>query len=340
MYHDAVYAYYTLAGVSGACSVLVSATLCLYGSLRTPATRLLLLVHLTLFLEELSSLPYIYNPVESLCDTVSFLHFYSGLANAVAVGLLVISYRYHFFEEKADSVKLVFKYSVLLVLGFPLITVLPFITDSYSNNNDVWCTMQVHTKTTNIWAIAIFYFPAWSILLISTIILVYTMCQVYSIDQEIGSNMFSTTGMYSIISILAWIPRSIARFINYGGGEVDNNAFLYAYIPVYVAGILYTCVFLREKKSLLLFDRWSDWTGDAETSGELRVSFTFESNQSAAQLDGLGSPRSPGTRPRARQRPQSLDNRVKRAFYSPLLDKIVDDDGEEDCSAPRTLFFP
>eukprot|EP01032_Pedospumella_encystans_P025212 gene25212-28502_t len=38
--------------------------------------------------QELSSLPYIYNPVESLCDTVSFLHFYSGLANAVAVGLL------------------------------------------------------------------------------------------------------------------------------------------------------------------------------------------------------------------------------------------------------------
>ena len=338
MYHGAVYAYYALAGVSGACSILVSATLCLYGSLRTPATRLLLLVHVTLFLEELSSLPYVYNGVEFLCSAVSFFHFYSGLANAVAVGLLVVSYRYHFFEEKAESVKLIFKYSVLLVLGFPLITLLPFATDSYTNNNEVWCTMQVDTQTTNIWAIAVFYFWAWTILLISTFILIYTMYQVYSIDQEIGSNMFSTTGMYSIISIVAWIPRSVARFINFRGGGMDNMAFLYAYIPVYVAGILYTCVFLREKKSLLLFDRWSDWTGDAETSDESRVSFTFESNQSAAQLEGLGSPRSPGASPRARQRPQSLDNRVKRAFYSPLLDKIVDDDGDEDGSVPRTLF--
>jgi hypothetical protein len=126
--------------------------------------------------------------------------------------------------------------------------------------------------------------------------------------------------MYAIISIVAWIPRTAARFANYEHNDVDDMDFLYAYIPVYIAGILYTLVFVREKKSLLLFDRWSDWTGEGE-NGERDVSFTFESStQSKTQLDGLGSPRSNVGSPR----PPSIDKRVKRGFYSPLLKEFVD----------------
>ena len=327
MFQGAVIAYYVIAGVSVTCSLLVSITLCKYGSLKTTATRLLLMVHLTLLSEEFTSLPYVYNRAPGLCTAIAFFHFYSGLANAVSVGLLVVSYRYHFFEEIADWVQFLFNHSIYLILGFPLITLLPFSTDSYTNSNEVWCTMQVDTQVTNIWAFVIFYAWAWSILLVSTIILIYTMCQVYSIDKEIGKNLFSTTGMYAIISILAWVPRTAARFTNFHRENMDNMAFLYAYIPVYIAGMLYTVVFLREKKSLLLFDRWSDWTTNDDN--DLRVSFTFESsNQSKAYLEGLGSPRNPTGSPRASNR-HSIDKRVKRAFYSPLLDRMVDEPDEQ-----------
>jgi hypothetical protein len=312
MGHQAAFiAYYVVAGVSAVCSVFVSATLCLYGSLKTTATQLLLLLHITLLLEEISSLPFVFNDVRGICTAVAFLHFYSGLANAVAVGLLVISYRYHFMEDTLGVTQFIEKYSNYLVGVLPLITLLPLTTGSYSNHNDVWCTMQTDSFLTNLWAFVIFYFWAWPILIFSTIVLYYTMHQVYSIDREIGFKLFSTTGMYAIVSILSWVPRTVARFSTFGR-KLDNTSFLYAYFPVYIAGIIYTLVFIREKKALLLFDRLSDWTGESGGfTPEMSTSFSWETSGSGFKID-LARSRSNSSQNNERFGP-------KRGVYSALI---------------------
>lgn len=287
---DTFIAYYVIAAVSALSSVFVCLTLWVFASLRTTATQLLLLVHLTLLCEELSSLPYAFNWNDGLCATIAFLHFYAGFANAVSIGLLVISYRYHFIDDTYDITKFIHKYSIQMVAGIPLVTLLPFITNSYMNDNEVWCTMQTNSTITNAWAFGTFYCWAWLILIISTLVLVVTMYQVFSVDKEIGKKLFSTTGMYAIISILSWVPRTAARFWNVNE-DIDNTAFLYAYFPVYISGILYTIVFMREKKALLLFDRLSDWTGsDLNRS----VSFSWEDSTGSNlyYIDGTGRSRS------------------------------------------------
>lgn len=291
-YWWAYVAYYVVAAVSGACSIFVVATLFTAAKLKTAATQLLLVLHVTLIAEEFTSLPYVFNGDRGVCAAIAFFHYYFGLANAVATGHLVISYRYHFLEDRHGIMKFIEKYSVLTVILFPLITLLPFSTNSYSNDNDVWCTMQMDSEWTTRWAFLVFFLWGWLILLISTGMLTYTMCQVYSIDKEVGLNLFSTTGMYAIISILSWIPRTAIRFSVkiHAAHDLNNMGFLYAYLPFYIAGILYTLVFLREKQALLLFDRLSDWTGDSGVSSQdAGASFSWEVSQRDERAPSTGS---------------------------------------------------
>lgn len=269
-FQDAFAAYYAIAALSALCSLFVCFTLWLFASLKTTATQLLLILHFTLLCEEVCSLPFIFAWNRGLCATIAFFHFYAGFANAISIGLLVISYRYHFMDDTFGLTNLIQKYSLHFVTIIPLITLLPFITNSYSNDNDVWCTMKTSSRTTNVWAFCTFYGWAWLILNLSTLVLVITMYQVYIVDREIGMKLFSTTGMYAIIAILSWLPRTAIRFWNVDNQDEDNTALLFAYFPVYISGILYTVVFLREKKALLLFDRLSDWAGS-----DLDVSMSF-----------------------------------------------------------------
>lgn len=310
-------AYYVVAAVSAICSLLVCWTLRVFGSLKTTATQLLLLLHLTLLCEELSSLPYVFNFNNGLCAFMAFLHFYAGFANAVSIGLLVISYRYHFMDDAHNIMKFIHKYSVYLVTLVPLVTLLPFITNGYMNDNEVWCTMQTNSATTNAWAFGTFYCWAWLIMVISTVVLSVTMYQVYSIDKEIGMKLFSTTGMYAIISILSWVPRTASRFFNVNNEDMDNTAFLYAYFPLYISGILYTIVFMREKKALLLFDRLSDWTG---SDIDISVSFSWEdtAGSNLYYIDGPGRSRS------STCNSANADNkpRPKSGVYTPLITEM------------------
>jgi hypothetical protein len=314
-YWGAYIAYYIVAAISGACSIFVVVTLCTCASFKTAATQLLLMLHITLLAEELASLPYAFNGNDDLCSAIAFLHYYSGLANVIATGLLVVSYRYHFLEDRHGIMTFIQKYSILMVAVFPLITLLPFITNSYSNDNEVWCTMQIEHGWTRRWAFLVFFLWGWLIIIYSTGVLGFTMYQVYTVDKEIGLSLFSTTGVYAMISIMAWIPRTAIRFAAHVDAthDLNNMGFLYAYLPFYIAGILYTLVFLREKRALLLFDRLSDWTGDTGGSNpEVGASFSWETS---SQRGGDG---------RERERSNSSTNSIerfspKRGVYTPLI---------------------
>ena len=307
------YAYFIVAAISAICSLFVASTLWFCGSLRTAATQLLLLVHLTLLMEEVSSLPYLFNDSSGLCTTMAFLRFYSGLGNAMSLGLLVISYRYHFMEDTIGIIPFIEKYCTSIVGILPLITLLPFVTNSYKNNNEVWCFMETDTIVSNMWAFLVFYAWAWVILIFSTIVLVYTIYEVCMIDKEMGKLLCSTTGMYATISILAWIPRSVARFAHFGQRDLGNEAYLYAYFPIYIAGIIYTFVFMREKSALLLFDRLSDWNNESTGNRESGASFSWEDSQHRSELLRSRSSSAAALSDRLSLSPS------KRGVYAPLV---------------------
>jgi hypothetical protein len=245
--------YYVFAGASILCSGFVVLTLWFHGSLRTSATRLLLALHITLVCEELTSLPYVYNGNPDICTGTAFLHYYFGLASIVAVGFLVVSYRYHFFPDLSGVNKFIQSWALPLVALFHLITFLPFITATYQEHQGPWCSIGGH-RNDHTWTFAVFYVWVWLILFFSAVWLVITMVQIYKIDRLSGHRLFSTVGMYSIVSIITWIPRTVEQVTNFTSGKLNAAEWIISYLPLYVAGILYTLVFLTEKKALILFD--------------------------------------------------------------------------------------
>jgi hypothetical protein len=257
--HQVLWAlFYVLIAVSLLCSAVVITVLRTYGSLQTAATQLVLYLHIVLLLEEVASIPRIYGHVDALCETVAFIHLYTGLADALTVGLLVWSHRRNCFGGALEFTSWLQKYGAAIVFGIPLITLLPFTTNSYANFHDVWCTMHTDTISTDIWAIAICYFWVWFVLLIATITLIDTFYRVYKANPRIGFKLFSTIGMYCIISICAWIPRTVARFSHFGGEHLDSVSFVYAYMVVFISGILFTIVFKGEVRGLLTYERLSE----------------------------------------------------------------------------------
>lgn len=283
--------YYTLASVSMLCSAFVILTLWFHGSLRTSATRLLLALHITLVCEELTSLPYVFNGNDVICTGVAFLHFYFALASIIAIGFLVISYRYHFFRDSVGINKFIQKWSLWIVALFPTITLLPFITSAYQEHTGPWCSIGSHWDDYT-WTFAVFYLWVWIILFSSAIWLVFTMVQIYKIDKSSGHRLFSTVGLYSVVSIAAWIPRTTEQIINSTTGSLKSSEWVISYIPIYVAGILYTMVFLTEKKSLILFD--TAFRGDQREYDE-RTQSTFSWEGSSFRF--TNSSRADGSQP-------------------------------------------
>ena len=315
--------YYAVAAVSGLCSIFVVATLFTFGSLKTTATQLLLYLHLTLLLEEFTTIPYAFNGNRGICTFIAWLHFYSGYSNAISTGLLVISYRYCFMEDTWNIMKVIHSRSVQFILLVPLVTLLPFITNSYSNDANVWCLMETNNRATNIWAFSVFYIWAWLILIVSTAVLGYTMYQVYTIDKEVGKKLFSTTGLYAAISIFTWIPRTAARFANFNNEAMDNEGFVWAYFPMYFAGMMFTLVFMREKKALLLFERMSDWTLDLDNPS-VDASFSWESrnaliDQGSSSMNSNGSSQVSSAGSSEKHIKICTPTNKKRGMYSPLI---------------------
>jgi len=283
-----IIAYYVIAIVSFSCSVFVWTTLYIHGALNTIATRLLLLLHASLMWEEVTSLPYVFNYNATICSMNMMFHMYFGLVNIKSIVMLVISYRYHFFEDTYGVNRIINKYYLHIAFIGPMIAVIPYADNSYSRTIGPWCTLASSTYTTGI-IVKIFYLWIWLMLVIASICLVITVVQAYRIDRDYCLRFMSRTGMYAIISILCWIPRTATR-LDPSKHDIANSTtrlWYYAYLPIYIAGICYTLVFLTEKKALIMFDR--DIGPSSSNSEDLRDGSSFSWEGSAYQQYSAGT---------------------------------------------------
>jgi hypothetical protein len=253
--------YYVIAAISASCSIFVIATLLKYGMWQTSATKLLLALHSVLLMAEITELPLVFNDIAALCQTIEFLHIFFFLASAITIGLLVVSYRFYFFEDTYSVMKMIDKYWLHLIIIIPTLSLIPFCIasinseDVVSDANSEWCT--INTSGTLLYLVMFIYFYSliWMILLLSAIVLGYTMYQVYTLDEMVGKQLMNTTGLYSIVSLLSYIPITYVRMSSFSDHNPSSDIWLIAFLPFYSAGILYTMIFLSEKKSLLLFER-------------------------------------------------------------------------------------
>ena len=298
---SALIIYYTVAAIAAVCSIFVAATLLKNGMLHTPATKLLLALHTLLLVEEITVLPSLFDRAESICKLVEFLHIYSSLAFTSTVGLLVVSYRYHFFEDTNDVMKTIEKYWLYFIVLFPFLVMIPFLVSIITKEDSVtavgaseWCTIQTSGTVLYMVSFVLYYSIIWCILLFSTIFLSCTMYEVYVVDEMVGMKLMSTTGMYAIISIVSWIPRTCIRMINFSDEDPGNTSWIVAYMPVFISGMLLTVVFLSEKKALLLFDHsvaehQFSWEPPSRLQSAESIRLSTESSVSQSLLRENGS---------------------------------------------------
>jgi hypothetical protein len=156
--------------------------------------------------------------------------------------------------------KTIDKYWLHLIIIIPTLSLIPLCIAAVNNEGVVsdvsseWCT--VNTSGTLLYLVMFIYFYSliWMILLVSALVLGYTMYQVYTLDEMVGKQLMTTTGLYSIVSLLSYIPITYVRMSYFSDHNPGSDIWLIAFLPFYTAGILYTMIFLSEKKSLRLFE--------------------------------------------------------------------------------------
>lgn len=263
--------YFIFAGISMISSSVVTYKILQLGSFKANTTYLFLNLHVSLLIEGVSSLPVIYVPNTTICNMMGFLHFYSGLANILVMICLTLVY-VNFLIYNNNRLNEAIKYfSSYVIFILPLITILPMSTNSYGVSIDQWCTLPSGDYTANIWSMVIFYLWVWAGLLFSAIVCIWATVYAYRHDLEIARKLFFSIGLYVIITLVCWLPRSVPRFLHiFIDFESSTLLYLLTNLPLYISGLLYSIFFYFDRTMLT---RYENQSGE---NVEANLQFTWE----------------------------------------------------------------
>ncbi len=275
----------TVAVISTVASAFAMYCIWRYGKWTT-STQLLLLLHFTLLFEEVTTLPYAYAGNDGLCKAFGFFHVYSGLSNIMVTGVLTLHYcNFILFTNHALG-NFLSKYKLTLIFGFPLITLLPFSTDSYGKANDCWCTLPSSNQISNIWAIAVFYGWAWIVLFISFGLICYVIHKARMLDSALSRKVFSAIGIYVFFTMICWFPRTVPRLMKlFVTLETTNIEYFWTTFPLYYTGLIYTIILFWDRAVLKAEDNTSTLSLENGAGGEIH--FTWDTFDDAVMDDRL-----------------------------------------------------
>lgn len=174
---------------------------------------------------------------------------------------MMIAYRYLFLDDTLGYMQIITKRAELAIFGFPLITLLPFSTNSYGNLENVWCTIPINTVAGQVWIFFAYFIWIYFALIFCICCLIDTVRKVSKFYPEMGLKILKTIGLYAVFATVTWLPRCTARayYIEY---QISS-------IFIYISGLLYFFLFLTEKQSLKLFEtvfKQSDMRSDSVCS--------------------------------------------------------------------------
>eukprot|EP01040_Poterioochromonas_malhamensis_P015686 gene15686-17601_t len=230
-----------------------------FQSFRATTTRLITLLHISCLLQNICGIPYLYTESKGLCAFMGFAHYYFGLINVLDIMYLTIAYYYFVTAEGRTIVSWIRRYGVLFAWVFSLITLIPFGTNSYGRS-DIWCTLDVSNSRSNYWSFFVFYFWVTLATIFCSFVCIYILIYAAKHDALISKRLFTSLGLYIVISICCFIPRMaprIAGLIQPGYQTPDVFSFLSG-IPMYVAGLSYCVCFYFNSEILKSYERQSN----------------------------------------------------------------------------------
>lgn len=221
----------------------------------TITTRLIFSLHLAAIFEGITSLPYIFVNVPSLCQLMGALHYYFGLV-IIGIDLSLTLLFYNFLIWNNSSIERnLSRYGIPLLLVFALITFLPFTTDSYGTNGEVWCTLNYYDSMSNIWSFCVFYLESAVAFIICSIALGYLLYFIRKYDMSVQKSILMSAGSYVLITLVALGPRLIPRMLNlFFILPINEIAEFFVQGSIYLASILYIICFFWNAETLRKYE--------------------------------------------------------------------------------------
>lgn len=222
--------------------------------------------------ELFATIPHLYTYSVPVCEAAQFSFLFqsrkyncSHASGRIAPELIL--------EDIFRSRQLILKYGLYLIILFPLITILPFIDGGYGlqqeDDNQGFCVPSFNRDAK--WELSIFFVWVWLLMIVIACLKTLSQYRLYRSDKVLAKNLFSTIGLYVIVGILSWVPRSFERMARYSDNHAAVIVFFIAHFPVNISGVLYTIIFLYEQRSLERLHAFPDEVGD--------VSFTWEKSE-------------------------------------------------------------
>eukprot|EP01039_Chlorochromonas_danica_P015522 gene15522-18247_t len=182
---------------------------------------------------------------------------------------LVHAHRCTLLPDSFHARSIIFKFGAPVFLLIPLASTVPFlvhlVSSDYNDMNDdanmdtnggrIWCTLSPlegqHSRF-----LACYYAVAWVLLFVALGNMLYTTIVVARMYKELARYYFSTVGMFVIIAILSWLPRTINRTMQLREGHHDSGQHTHfiAFYPIEMSGILFGLIFFAlEQSSMAIF---------------------------------------------------------------------------------------
>ena len=111
------------------------------------------------------------------------------------------------------------------------------------------------------------YGVVWAILLPSVLLVSHTIFEVYRTNAALANSLLSRIGLYYLITLVSWIPRTVSTAIEISGNRT-NSGYSATHFTVYISGILYFAVFISERQSLALFEEFFKAANETNMSSE------------------------------------------------------------------------
>ena len=254
--------------------------------LHNPFYFAIFMLHLSNIGEEITLIPWIYKGNTGLCLFIESIKFYFTLMNCFSWFFLIQVYRILLFtgvengkhQEAIATVNIFsknfrfnsnFRWIVYFVFFvFPLICFIPFTAGSYRPSSSPWCTVRISSH----FYLGFFleYFWIWTALAACVLTNFFIFLKILVLkSSERMYLFFRNAGIYSIVALIVWIPRSIFSF--YGVYSISTTHFI-EYMPAYFAGIIFCILFYINREAIFYYED-IEFSGDEEL--EIKISDLF-----------------------------------------------------------------
>jgi len=251
--------YYILAFFSITGAILVAISILRSKKYHTTFSSVVLCLHISLCINEITLLPYVFSGNQIICSIAEIIHYYTTLMNYFALFILVQAHMFNMLESyRKIMIPFLERYGLYIICILPMMTFFRFLDEHFYDVSYPWCS--IHSSSLN--PLYFFTYELWMWLILSSCLLEVIVSTYYIYrkgDSWIAWRYFCTIGFYMIIALGGFLPNAI--IITVYNHEDDDGSFslrLTSFLPFYISGILYTIIFFLDRDAIENFELYRD----------------------------------------------------------------------------------